>query len=77
MSSLPGLGRSPGGGHGNLLQYSRLENSMDRAAWQTASMGLQRVGHHCSDLACMSIQNIYSNADETKHKPFSCEKMPK
>ena len=33
---IPGLGRSPGGGHGNPLQYSCLENSMDRAArWST------------------------------------------
>ena len=31
--SIPGLGRSPGGGHGNLLQYSSLENPMDRGAW--------------------------------------------
>ena len=30
----PGLGRSPGGGHGNPLQYSFLENPMDRGAWQ-------------------------------------------
>ena len=30
----PGSGRSPGGGHGNLLQYSCPENPMDRAAWQ-------------------------------------------
>ena len=30
----PGLGRSPGGGQGNPLQYSCLENSMDRGAWQ-------------------------------------------
>ena len=30
MSSIPGLGRSPGGGHGNPLQYSCLENPMDR-----------------------------------------------
>jgi len=30
--SVPGLGRSPGGGHGNPLQYSHLENSMDRGA---------------------------------------------
>ena len=29
-----GLGRSPGGGHGKLLQYSRLENPMDRGVWQ-------------------------------------------
>ena len=31
-SSIPGLGRSPGGGHGNPLQYSRLENQKDRGA---------------------------------------------
>ena len=30
---IPGLGRSPGGGHGNPLQYSRLENPVDRGAW--------------------------------------------
>ena len=34
VGSIPGSGRSPGGGHGNLLQYSCLENSMDRGAWQ-------------------------------------------
>ena len=32
--SIPGWGRSPGGGHGNPLQYSFLENLMDRGAWQ-------------------------------------------
>ena len=31
---IPGLGRSPGGGSGNLLQYSCLENPIDRGAWQ-------------------------------------------
>ena len=30
---IPGSGRSPGGGHGNPLQYSCLENCMDRGAW--------------------------------------------
>ena len=34
LSSIPESGRSPGGGHGNLLQYSCLENPMDRGAWQ-------------------------------------------
>ena len=34
VSSIPGSGRSPGGGHGNPLQYSCLENPMDRGAWQ-------------------------------------------
>ena len=34
VSLTPGLGRSPGGGHGNPLQYSFLENPMDRGARQ-------------------------------------------
>ena len=33
MGSIPGLGRCPGGGHGNPLQYSCLENPIDRGAW--------------------------------------------
>ena len=33
VGSIPGLGRSSGGGHGNPLQYSCLGNSMDREAW--------------------------------------------
>ena len=43
--SIPGLGRFPGKGNGYPLQYSCLENSMDRGAWQGIVMGLQRVGH--------------------------------
>ena len=34
MGSIPGLGRSPGEGNGNPLQYSCLENPMDRIAWR-------------------------------------------
>ena len=34
LSSIPGSGRSPRGGHGNPLQHSCLENSMDRGAWR-------------------------------------------
>ena len=34
--SIPGSGRSPGGGHGNSLQYSCLENPIDRGAWWAA-----------------------------------------
>ena len=33
---IPGSGRSPGGGHGNLLQYSCLENPTDRGTWRAA-----------------------------------------
>ena len=39
MSSVPGLGRSPEGGNGNPLQYSCLENSIDRGAWWAAIHG--------------------------------------
>ena len=42
----PGLGRSPGEGKGYKLQYSGLENSMDREAWQaTYSPWVRKVGH--------------------------------
>ena len=34
MGLIPGLGRFPGGGHGNPFQYSCLVNPMDRGAWQ-------------------------------------------
>ena len=43
--SIPGLGRSPGGGHGNSLRYSCLENPMDREPGQLQSIALQRVRH--------------------------------
>ena len=43
--SIPGLQRSPGGGNGNPLQYSYLENSMGRGAWQAIPWDC-RVGHH-------------------------------
>ena len=44
--SVSGLGRSPGEGNDNPLQYSGLENSMDRGAWQATVIGLQRVRHN-------------------------------
>ena len=43
--SIPGLVRSPGGGHGDLLQYSCLENPRDGGAWWAAVYGSQGVGH--------------------------------
>ena len=39
-SSIPGWGRSPGGGNGNLLQYSCLENLMDTGAWRATVHGV-------------------------------------
>ena len=40
--SMPGLGRSPGEGHGNPLQYSCLEKPMDRGAWQATVHGVTK-----------------------------------
>ena len=58
LSLIPGLGRSPGGGHGNPLQYSCLENPMDRGAWQATVYGvakswtrLKRLNMH----ACLTL----------------------
>ena len=42
LSSIPGLGRSPGEGHGNLFQYSCLENPLDRGAWQATVHGVAK-----------------------------------
>ena len=57
---IPGLGRSPGGGHGNPLQFSCLENPMDRRAWQATVhrvakswMGLNR--HACTTVTDESV----------------------
>ena len=44
VGSIPGSGRSPGEGNSNPLQYSCLENSMDREAWWATVQGVQRVG---------------------------------
>ena len=47
LSSIPGLGRSPGGRHGNLLQYSCLENPQgQRSLFGLHLMGLQRAGYN-------------------------------
>ena len=42
---IPGLGRSPGEGNGNPLQYSCLESHMDRGTWRSIVCGSQRVGY--------------------------------
>ena len=44
--SIPGLGRSPGRGHGNPFQYSRLENPMDRGTLQTSVHGVEQSWTH-------------------------------
>ena len=49
LGSIPGLGTSPGGGHGNPLHYSCLENPMDRGAWQATVHGVTKRRSQLSD----------------------------
>ena len=44
LGSIPGLGRSPGGGNGNPLQYPCLDNLVDRGAWWVAVHGVAESG---------------------------------
>ena len=54
LGSIPELGRSPGGGHGNPLQYSCLENPMDRGAWSATVQGVAELDmtEHVSTAVC-------------------------
>ena len=60
MGSVPGVGRSPGGGHGNPLQYSSLENRMDRAAWWAAVHGVTKSQTQLKQLSMHACQSIRS-----------------
>ena len=58
--SIPGLGWSPGEGNGCPLQYSWLENSMDRGAWWATVPGSQRVGHSWVTNTFTTLSDIYN-----------------
>ena len=55
MGSIPGLGRFPGEGHGNTLQYSCLENPVDRGAWRAT---VPRVAQSQTRLKSLSTHSI-------------------
>ena len=54
-SLISGWGRSPGGGNGNLLQYSCLENIMDREAWRAVVHRVAKSQTRLSDGACAHV----------------------
>ena len=62
--SIPRLGRSPGGGHGNPLQQSCLDNSMDRGVWQATVDQVIKNHTRLSDLStyahkCQEVELLY------------------
>ena len=72
--SIPGSGRSPGGGNGNSLQYSCLKNPMDRGAWGAMVHGVTKSQTWLSDLAehtaaAKSLQSCATLCDPTDHSP--------
>ena len=58
MGSIPGWGRSSGGGNGNPLQYSCLENPMDRGAWQATVLRVTKSQTCPSNLAHPQINRL-------------------
>ena len=59
LGSIPGLGRSPGEGNGNLLQYSCLKNPLDRGAWYATVHGVTESDMTENDF---TFQLLYNNA---------------
>ena len=78
VGSIPGLGRSTGGGHGNPLQYSCLENSIDRGAWWAIVHGVTESWTQLRQLSSPKINDrmklfqsfilLYSNIKEKTEK---------
>ena len=64
LSLLSGLGRSIGKGNGNPLQYSCLENPLDRGVRQATVHRLQRVRHHWSDIALKTVSHVFRNLNK-------------
>ena len=65
--SIPGSGRSPGGGNGNPLQYSCLENPMDRGAWWATVHGVSKSQ---TERACTQTQEKPSKQSRSCPPPF-------
>ena len=72
FGSIPGSGRSSGEGKGNPLQYSCLDNRMDRGAWQSMKPQRVRYGwaqHNTVDLQCCAI---FGYTAKCSHYTFTC-----
>ena len=63
LGSIPGSGRSPGEGNGNPLQYSCLENPVDRGAWWATVHGVAKSWTRLSDFTFFSFLSSQSKRD--------------
>ena len=84
LGSIPGLGRFPGEGNSYPLQYSVLENSIDRGAWQATVHGATKSWTRLSDFRyvcniCTRYTNVYTNSSVvvkvTQSCPTLCDPM--
>ena len=69
---VPGLERPPGEGNGYLLQYSCLENCMDRGTWQAAVHGVTRVRHDLATKPLPPKQGVFFFVYEIRLNRMSC-----
>ena len=67
LGSIPGSGRSPGEGNGNPLQYSCLENSMDRGAWWATVHGVAKSRTGLSGFTSQVILPSQTKVDQRFH----------
>ena len=74
LGSIPGLGRTPGGGNGNPLQYAVLENSMDRGAWRAAVHVVSKSQTRLSTMTAMRVptqhtHTLWNLPPRLQHRP--------
>ena len=76
VSSIPGWGRCPGEGNGNPLQYSRLENPMDRGAWRATVHGVAKSQTRLSMRTSLSHSSLMTvkQMGEVRFQNFSLYK---
>ena len=58
LGSIAGMGRSPGEGNGNALQYPHLENPMDRGVWWATAHRVTKSGRRLSDFSSGSFSDV-------------------
>ena len=71
--SVPGSGRPPGGGRGNPLQYSRLENPRDRGAWRASAHRVSKGQTQLKRVSMHAHMKGISKSDAVYWVPVSCQ----